>query len=185
MGHCIISTSTLSTLILYVHAAFFGMPTSSTTSIVPPASVTVPPAAESSKSVPLVAESSVRQQQVMPKTRRRAPRMIYGFTFSHDELVEWGIRHYGKDDKVMQHYLRAGRAMGPLFTRCYRLWPRTTKQIVRYYSGPRRGDVNWCLSLADTISHDTAMPPPREIINEIKEALETTQDPEWHRFDGD
>ena len=160
------------------------MTTRFTASIVPPASdssrpVTVPPTAKPSKPVPLVpvAGSSIQKQ-------RRTPRMIYGFTFSHDELVEWGMQHFGEDDKVMQHYLRAGRAMGPLFTRCSHLWYRTTKHIVRYYSGPRWGDEDWCLALADNISPDTATPPPRELIDKIKEALEITQDPEWHHFGG-
>lgn len=71
--------------------------------------------------------------------------------------------------------------MGPLFTRCYHLWRRTTRHIVTYYSGPRRHEEDWCLTLADNISRDTSTPPPRELIDKIKEALEITRDPEWHR----
>ena len=111
--------------------------------------------------------------------------MIYGFTFSHKELVEWGQQHFGDmDDKeVLRHYV--SRSMGPLFTRCYRLWRRTTRHIVTYYNGPRRHEEDWCLALADNISCDTATPPPRELIDKIKEVLEITRGPEWHRFYGD
>ena len=139
---------------------------SSTTSVVPPA-----------------ADSSMQKRRVVRK--RRPQRMIYGFTFSHEELVEWGRQHFGDSDdkKVSWHYVR--RAMGPLFTRCYRLWRRTTTHIVTYYNGPRRDDEDWCLSLADNISCDTATPPSRELIDKMKEVLEISRDPEWHRFDGD
>ena len=148
--------------------AVFGMTTisSTTTSVVRP-----------------VADSSMPQRVV---TKRRAPRrMIYGFTFSHEQLVEWGKRHFGdSDDKeVLRKYIR--KSMGPLFTRCYRLWRRTTTHIVTYYKGPRRDDEDWCLCLADNNSRDTATPPSQELIDKIKEVLEITRDPEWHRFYGD
>jgi hypothetical protein len=158
----------------FMFTVIFGTTTSSATSIVtlasdssepvtvPPvakSSTPVPPVAKSSKPVQLVAGSSTQQQQVVPK-RRAQPRMIYGFTFSHDELVEWGIQHFGEDDKAMQHFLRACRAMGPLFTRCYHLWRQTTRNTVTYYSGPRRGEEDWCLTLADNISLDTVTPLP-------------------------
>ncbi|KAH8987806.1 hypothetical protein EDB92DRAFT_1935969 [Lactarius akahatsu] len=127
---------------------------------------------------PPVADSSVQQRVV--RKRRAQKRMIYGFTFSHKELVEWGKQHVGDtDDK------ESGRSMGPLYTRCLRLWHRTTVHMVTYYSGPRRHQSDWCLTLADNISPDTATPPPREVIDEIKEALEITRDPEWHLFGGD
>jgi hypothetical protein len=146
--------------------AVFGMATTNsiTTSIVPPA-----------------ADSSVQQRRVMPK-RRAQQRKIYGFTFSHKELVEWGQQHFGDtDDKeVLRHYVR--RSMGPLLSPHRR---RTTGHIVTYYSGPRRHEEDWCLTLADNISRDTATPPSRELIDKIKEALEITRDPEWHRFYGD
>ncbi len=95
------------------------MATTTATSIVPPA-----------------ADSSIQQQVVLKRRAQR--RMIYGFTFSHEELVEWGQQHFGDtDDKeVLRHYVR--RSMGPLFTRCYRLWQRTTIHIVTYYRGPHR-----------------------------------------------
>ena len=157
-------------LILFISMfAVFGMTTtaSTTTSVAQPAAV-----------------SSTQQRRAAPK-RRPQRRMIYGFTFSHEELVEWGRQHFGdSDDKeVLRHYVR--KSMGPLFTRCYRLWRRTTRHIVTYYSGPRRDDEDWCLSLADNISCETATPPSRELIDKIKEALEITRDPEWHRFYGD
>ncbi|EDR01651.1 uncharacterized protein LACBIDRAFT_310607 [Laccaria bicolor S238N-H82] len=147
--------------------AVFGMANSTTTSIVLPAP-----------------DSSIQQRQVVPK-RHVLRRMIYGFTFSHKELVEWGQQHFGEtDDKeVLRQYVR--RSMGPLFTRCYCLWRRTTRHIVTYHSGPRRHEEDWCLTLADNISRDTAMPPAKEVIDKIKEALEITRDPEWHRFYGD
>jgi hypothetical protein len=46
--------------------------------------------------------------------------------------------------------------MGPLFTRCYHLWQRTTRHIIMYYSGPHLHEENWCLTLAYNISCDTA-----------------------------
>lgn len=150
--------------------AVFGMATTSstTTSIIPP----------------VMADSSTHQRRVVPR-RRVQRRMIYGFTFSHEELVDWGQQHFGNtnDKEVLRHYV--SRSMGPLFTRCYRLWRRTTRHIVTYYSGPRRHEEDWCITLADNISCDTATPPPRELIDKIKEALEIARDPEWHLFYGD
>jgi len=32
------------------------------------------------------------------------------------------------------------------------------------------------------LSCDTVMPPPREIIDEIKDVLDLMRDPEWHLF---
>ena len=132
--------------------------------------------------VPSAADSSM--QRVASK-RRSQRRMIYGFTFSYEELVEWGQQHFGEtdDEEELRHYVR--KSMGPLFARCYRLWRRTTKHIVTYYSGSRRHDEDWCLCLADNITRDTATPPPQELIDKIKEALEITRNPEWHRFYGD
>ncbi len=154
---------------VFVLFVVFGMATTSstTTSIVPP-----------------VADSSIQQRRVVPK-RRAQPRMIYGFTFSHKQLVEWGKQHYGdtEDEDLLRHYV--WRSMGPLFTRCHHLWRRTTVHVVKYYSGPRRYHEDWCLTLADNISPDTATPPPRELIDKIKEALETTREPEWHLFGGE
>ncbi|KAH9074147.1 hypothetical protein EDB83DRAFT_2505048 [Lactarius deliciosus] len=119
---------------------------------------------------PHVADSSVQRPVV--RKRRAQKRMIYGFTFSHKELVEWGKQHSQEID-------------GTLFTRCLGLWYRTTVHVVTYYSGPRLHQSDWCLTLADNISPDTATPPPREVIDQIKEALEITRDPEWHLFGGD
>ena len=134
--------------------------------------------------VPPVTDLSTQERRAVPR-RRAQRRMIYGFTFSHEELVEWGQQHFGNtDDKeVLRHYV--SRSMRPLFTRCYRLWRRTTRHIVTYYNGPRRHEEDWCLALADNISCDTATPPPRELIDKIKEVLEITRGPEWHRFYGD
>ncbi|KAH9003366.1 hypothetical protein EDB86DRAFT_3073138 [Lactarius hatsudake] len=102
------------------------------------------------------------------------------------ELVEWGKQHVGDtDDKEVLGHDRVRRSMGPLFTRCLGLWYRTTVHVVTYYSGPRLHQSDWCLTLADNISPDTATPPPREVIDQIKEALDITRDPEWHLFGGD
>ncbi|KAH9031680.1 hypothetical protein EDB84DRAFT_1491459 [Lactarius hengduanensis] len=164
-------TSIVPALILFIFVfAVFGMaatgPGSTTTPIDPP-----------------VADPSVQQRAVRKKRQKR---MVYGFTFSHKELLEWGKQHVGDvDDKEVLGHDKVRRSMGPLFTRCLRLWYRTTVHMVRYYSGPRRHQADWCLTLADNISPDTATPPPREVIDEIKEALEITRDPEWHLFGGD
>jgi len=137
-----------------------------------------------SKVTPVVPEVSAKQNGGRP-TRHKKQRMIYGFTFSTDELEEWGKRRFGDtdDEGVLESYIR--RSMGPLFTRCYRLWRRTTKHFVTYRSGPRRYESDWCLTLADNISPDTMTPPPRDIIDKIKEDLQLTRDPQWHRFNGD
>ena len=75
--------------------------------------------------------------------------------------------------------------MGPLYYRCYHIWRRTTKHFVAYYTGPRRHEEDLCLTLVDNISRDAAEPPPREIIDKIKQVLDLTRDPEWHVFYGD
>ena len=71
--------------------AVFGMAATSstvtTTSVVPPA-----------------AHSSMQQRRVVPK-RRPQRRMIYGFTFSHKELVEWGQQHLGEINGTPVHPL--------------------------------------------------------------------------------
>jgi hypothetical protein len=124
------------------------------------------------------------KQHTIPKGRAKH-RMIYGFTFSTDELEEWGRQQFGStdDEKVLESYLV--RSMGPLYIRSRHLWKRTTKHFVTYKRGPRRHESDWCLTLADNISSDTVTPPPREIIDKMKEALQITRDPQWHRFDGD
>lgn len=129
-------------------------------------------------------DSSKPQSRAVSK-RRRPRRQIYGFTFSPDQLEDWGRQHFGDtdDEEVLERYLR--KSMGPLYYRCYHLWRRTTKHFVTYYTGPRRNEEDWCLTLADNISRDTATPPPREIIDKIKEVLDLTRDPEWHVFYGD
>ena len=60
------------------------------------------------------------KQKTEPK-RRAKYRMIYGFTFSTDELEEWGRKQFGEtDDKeVLESYLP--RSMGPLYLRTRRL----------------------------------------------------------------
>ncbi|KAF8805515.1 hypothetical protein BYT27DRAFT_7192612 [Phlegmacium glaucopus] len=137
--------------------------------------------------VPPAADSTSRRTRGVPvPTRRSHQRMIYGFTFSSEELVDWGQQHFDNvedNEQASERYIR--KSMGPLFTRCFRLWRRTTKHFVTYSRGPRRHEEDWCLTLADNISRDTATPPPREVIDNIKNALEITRDPAWHRFYGD
>jgi hypothetical protein len=70
-------------------------------------------------------------------------------------------------------------------TSVHHIWRRTTKHLVTYLAGPRRHEEDWCLTLADNISRDTATPPPREIIDKIKKVLDLNTDPEWHVFHGD
>ncbi|KAH9171391.1 hypothetical protein EDB89DRAFT_2243567 [Lactarius sanguifluus] len=163
------TSSIVPALILFVFVfAVFGMAATgpgSTTPIDPP-----------------VADSSVQQRVVR---KRRQKRMVYGFTFSHKELVEWGKQNLGMDEEELSRDYNIRRSMRALFTRCHPLWHRTTIHFVTYYSGPHRHHADWCLTLADNISPDTATPPPREVIDEIKEALEITRDPEWHLFGGD
>ena len=134
-----------------------------------------------------VAKLALAEQNTLPKRpkRRAKRRMIYGFTFSTDELKEWGRQQFGEtdDEKVLRNYI--ARSMGPLYIRTRRLWKRTTKHFVSYNRGPRRYESDWCLTLADNISSDTVLPPSSEIIQRMKEVLQITRDPQWHRFDGD
>ena len=111
--------------------------------------------------------------------------MIYGFAFSTDDLEAWGWQQFGDsdDEKVLLDYI--GRSMGPLFRGCYRLWRRTSKHFVTYYSGPRRHESDWCITFADNISPDTASLPPRDIIDRMKENLRIEKEPQWYRFYGD
>ena len=130
------------------------------------------------------ADSSTKQRRSVTK-RRPFKRMIYGFAFSPDELEEWGRQKFGDtdDENVLMSYI--GKSIGPLFRGCYRLWPRTSKHFVTYYSGPRRDESDWCITFADNISRDTATPPPREIIDRMKENLRIEKDPQWYLFYGD
>ena len=111
--------------------------------------------------------------------------MIYGFAFSTDDLEEWSKQRFGDtdDEKMLEIYL--SKAMGPLYCRCRRLWRRTTKHFVTYEHGPRSQESDWCLTLADNISPDTATPPPQEIIDQIKEDLYLSREPQWYPFNGD
>jgi hypothetical protein len=79
----------------------------------------------------LALDPSVKQNNDIPR-RRTKHRMIYGFTFSTDELEEWGRQQFGDtdDEQVLESYLV--RSMGPLYIRCRRLWGRTTKHFVTY-----------------------------------------------------
>jgi hypothetical protein len=130
------------------------------------------------------ADSSTKQRRSVPK-RRTFKRMIYGFAFSADELEEWGRQRFGDTDdkKVLEGYI--SKSMGPLFTGCYRLWRRTSMHLVTCNTGPRRHESDLCLTFADNLSPDTATPPPREIINRMKESLRIEQEPQWYRFHGD
>ena len=61
--------------------------------------------------------------------------------------------------------------ISPLFNGCYRLWRRTSMHFLTHHTGSRRHESDWCLTFADNIFLDTAMPPPREIIDRMKEDL--------------
>jgi hypothetical protein len=119
------------------------------------------------------------------KPRRRAKhRMIYGFAFFMDELVEWGKRRFGDsdDEEVLECYIR--RSMRPLYARTHHFWRRTTKHSITHMRGPRHDESDWCLTLADNKSADTVMPLPREIIDRIMQDLQLTRDAQWRRYDG-
>jgi hypothetical protein len=129
------------------------------------------------------ADSSTKQRSV-PK-RRTFKRMIYGFAFSTDDLEERGRQRFGDsdDEKVLLGYI--SKSVSPLFDGCYRLWRRTSMHFVTYDKGPRRHESDLCLTFADNISPDTATPPPREIIDRMKEDLRIEKEPQWYRFYGD
>ena len=130
------------------------------------------------------ADLSTNQRRIVSK-RRPFKRMIYGFAFSTDDLEAWGRHQFGDsdDEKVLLDYI--SRSMGPLFRGCYRLWRRTSRHFVTYYSGPRRHESDWCITFADNISPDTASLPPRDIIDRMKENLRIEKEPQWYRFYGD
>ena len=130
------------------------------------------------------ADLSTKQRRSVAK-RRTFKRMIYGFAFSTDELEEWGREQFGDtdDEEVLLDYI--SRSMGPLFRGCYRLWRRTSRHFVTYNSGPRRHESDWCITFADNLSPDTATPPPKEIIDRMKENLRIKKEPRWYEFYGD
>ena len=76
-------------------------------------------------------------------------------------------------------------ALSFLFNGCYHLWRRTSVHFVVCNSGPRHHESDFCLTLEDNLSSDTATLPPREIIDKMKENLLIEKDPQWYRFYGD
>ena len=132
-----------------------------------------------------VADSSTNQRRSVAYKRRTFKRMIYGFAFSTDELEEWGRQRFGDtdDEEVLLSYI--SKSMGPLFSGCYRLWRRTSTHFVTYNKGSRRHESDWCLTFADNLSPDTAIPPSREVIDKMKENLRIEKEPQWYRFYGD
>ena len=134
---------------------------------------------------PDIATPAVDSSTKLHRKRYMFKRMIYGFAFSTDELEEWGRQRFGDtdDEKILLGYI--SKSMGPLFTGCYRLWRRTSMHFVTYNTGPRRHESDWCLTFAVNLSPDTATPPPREIIDKMKENLRIVQEPQWYRFHGD
>ena len=120
------------------------------------------------------------KQNTIPE-RRANHRMIYGFTFSTEELEEWGRQHFDDtDDEKVWKAILLGSISAAVACGKGRL-----STSLRSTRSPRRHESDWCLTLADTISSDTVAPPPREVIDKMKEALQITRDPQWHRFDGD
>lgn len=130
------------------------------------------------------ADSSTVQRRSVAK-RRTTKRMIYGFAFSPEELQEWGQQQFGDTDDEEDLLDYIDKSIGLLFRGCYRLWHRTSRHFVTYYSGPRRHESDWCITFADNLSSDTATPPPSEIIKRMKENLRIKKDPQWYRFYGD
>ena len=129
------------------------------------------------------ADLSTNQRRSVAK-RRPFKRMIYGFAFSTDDLEAWGRQQFGdSDNEVLLNHI--SKSMGHLFRGCYRLWRRTSKHFVTYYSGPCRHESDWCITFADNISPDTASLPPRDIIDRMKENLRIEKEPQWYRFYGD
>ena len=123
------------------------------------------------------ADSSAKQRRSVVK-RRTFQRKIYGFVLFKDELEEWGRQQFGHtdDEEVLEEYL--GKTISRLFRGCYRLWRRTTMRFVACHkTGPHRHETDFCLSLADNISQDTATPPSREIIDMMKKNLHIEKDP--------
>ena len=115
------------------------------------------------------AESSKVQRRSVAK-RPTFKRMIYIFAFSDDE-------------EDLLNYI--DRSMGRLFRSCYRLGHRTSRHFVTHYSGPRRHESDWCITLADNLSSDAVKPPLSEIIDRMKENLRIKKDPQYYRFYGD
>ena len=100
-------------------------------------------ATTSSPAAQPVADFSKPQSRGVSK-KCRPQRMIYGFTFSPDQLEDWGRQHFGDtdDEKVLERYIK--KSMGRLYYPCYHRWRRTTKHFVTYYTGPRRHEEDWC-----------------------------------------
>ena len=131
------------------------------------------------------ADSSTKQRRSVVKKRTTFKRKIYGFVLFQDELEEWGRQQFGytDDEKVLESYIN--KTISYLFRGSYRLWRRTSIHFVSCNTGPHRHESDFCLTLADNLSSDTATLPPREVIDMIKKNLRIEKDPQWYRFDGD
>jgi hypothetical protein len=118
--------------------------------------------------------------------RHTFKRKIYGFALTKEELDKWGRQQFGDtdDDKILEGYI--SKTISLLFDGCYRLWRGTSMRFVTCNTtGPRRHESDFCLAFADNLSSHTATPPPREIIDKMKENLRIEKDPQWYRFYGD
>ena len=134
------------------------------------------------------ADSPTKQRRKQRRTvakRHIFKRKIYGFVLFKEDLDAWGRQQFGDtdDEKVLKGYI--SKTISLLFNGSYRLWRRTSMHMVTCNTGPRRHESDFCLTLADNLSSDTATLPSREIIEKMKENLRIEKDPQWYRFDGD
>ena len=125
-----------------------------------------------------------RKQRRNVAKRHTFKRRIYGFVLFKEDLDAWGRQQFGDtdDEEVLDGYLN--KTLSLLCNGCHRLWRRTDVHFVSCNTGAPRHETDFCLTLADNLSPDTATIPPREIIEMMKKNLRIEKDPQWYRYDG-
>ena len=158
---------------------------------IPVVEMSINPESVSSDMTPIATSATDSPTKQRRKQRRTVAkthifkRKIYGFVLFKEDLDAWGRQQFGDtdDEKVLKGYI--SKTISLLFNGSYRLWRRTSMHMVSCNTGPRRHESDFCLTLVDNLSSDTASLPSREIIEKMKENLRIEKDPQWYRFDGD
>jgi hypothetical protein len=102
--------------------------------------------------------------------------MMYGYVIDHDWAHERACARYGPaktEDKEDQFETRYTLTLSGI---CARVWRRTRLRCVETDKV-----LSSCVSLAENTSESAMKLPPREVINKIKLALETEEEPAWYR----
>lgn len=119
------------------------------------------------------------------KRPKKPRRKVFAFYFPPEELLKRGEALNGvipPDDDGTLQLMRLTQGRYHLIKTFQRHWKRT--QSVRVRASKENPHV-WGLALADNLSSDTINPPPQEIIDVLKKALVTTQEPAWYPYNLD